>query len=177
LRTNFGKTRHSIGDDQIDLERLSPSAFLVREQNTLLGRLYSHWISCGETRDNKFLLPLDHAFSPAPIIRENETPLVMKIETSSGALSSDPIDESDLLGCHHPFSAQTRSALVQCLSERDFVYLEVTMNVAQVHTRFMRLLLPVIDEDNQISAIYIPHRFMGVATLPDESAPFIWISS
>ena len=143
----------------------------------MLGRIYSHWIECGETMESGFLLPFRDTFNPTNFTTGNEDRLILKIETPVGMLPITSIDESGIIGCGHPFGIHTHSSIYKCLSERGIVYLRISMELAQLHVNFIRLLHPVIDEQDRVSTIYMLHRFIGEPFQVVESYPFTWIPS
>lgn len=177
LSTAHGTSRHTIGNDHIDMEWLGPSAFLVREQKSLLGRIYTHWIDCGESSDLGFMLPYHKAFSPFNVTKGNEGRLILEIETPGGTLPVKEIDETSIIGRAHPFGIHTHSSIYKCLSERGIVYLRISMELTQFHVNFMRLLLPVVDERDEITSIFMLHRFIGEPFRIVESDPFTWTPS
>jgi hypothetical protein len=177
MNAGHGTSRHTIGSDHIDIEWLGPSAFLVREQKTLLGRLYNQWIDCGETMESGFLLPFHETFKPNHVTRGNEDRMIIRVETPGGMLPITPIDETAIIGRDHPFGIHTHSAIYKCLTERGIVYLRISMELTQLHVNFMRLLLPVVDEQDRVTAIYMSHRFMGEPFQVIESDPFTWTPS
>lgn len=177
MNAGHGTSRHTIGSDHIDIEWLGPSAFLVREQKSMLGRIYSHWIECGETMETGFLLPFRDTFKPTNVTTGNEDRMILKIDTPGGMLPITSIDESGIIGREHPFGIHTHSSIYKCLSERGIVYLRMSMELTQLHVNFMRLLLPVIDEQDRVSAIYMLHRFIGEPFQVIESDPFTWTPS
>lgn len=177
MNAGHGTSRHSIGTDHIDIEWLGPSAFLIREQKSLLGRTYSHWIDCGETLESGFLLPHEDSFVPREVTKGHEDRLIVKIETPDGTLPITPIDERGIIGRAHPFGIHTHSSIYKCLQERGIVYLRISMELTQLHVNFMRLLLPVVDQQDRISAIYLLHRFIGEPFQVIETDPFTWTPS
>jgi hypothetical protein len=122
-------------------------------------------------------LPFRDTFNPTNVTTGNEDRLILRIETPGGMLPITSIDESSIIGHENPFGIHTHSSIYKCLSERRIVYLRISMELTQLRVNFMQLLLPVIDEQDRISAIYMVYRFIGEPFQVIESNPFTWTPS